>query len=458
MPSYITSITAAQRLDSRGNPTVQVRLTTDKGTFTGLVPSGASTGIHEALELRDTSSTAYGGKGVKQAVLNVTNTIAPALIARYFDVETQLKEIDAFMCDLDGTKGKKKLGANAILGVSMACARAGAASLKIPLYEHLRLESGSLEAPYILPVPFFNVLNGGVHSGNTMAFQEIMLAPTGAQSITEAVQMGAETYHALKTVITKKFGPSATGIGDEGGFAPPISKPSEALDLLTEAVEKAGYTGKIQFAMDPASSEFFREANYNLGIKDKTSTKLTPDGLADLYRELIQKYPIVLLEDPFAEDDWSSWSGFMQKGKSLERMPEIVGDDLTVTNVERVKEAQEKGACNGLLLKINQIGTVSEAIAAANLAFSYGWGVFVSHRSGETTDDFIADLTVGLRTGHLKTGAPARGERVVKYNRLMDIEDELKARGEEVKYAGVDFRTAHGKVADSKIPFNVYGY
>jgi enolase len=330
-----------------------------------------------------------------------------------------------------------------------------------------------------MPVPFFNVLNGGVHSGNTMAFQEIMLAPTGAHSITEAVQMGAETYHALKTVITKKFGPSATGIGDEGGFAPPISKPSEALDLLTEAVEKAGYTGKIQFAMDPASSEFFREGNYDLGIKDKTSAKLTPDGLADLYRELIQKYPIVLLEDPFAEDDWSSWSGFMQKGKSVDRMPEIVGDDLTVTNVERVKEAQEKGACNGLLLKINQIGTVSEAIAAyvsfslflplfpiimlmpldsANLAFSYGWGVFVSHRSGETTDDFIADLTVGLRTGHLKTGAPARGERVVKYNRLMDIEDELKAKGEEVKYAGVDFRTAHGKVADPKIPFNVYGY
>ncbi|PMD33392.1 enolase [Hyaloscypha variabilis F] len=461
MPSHITSITAAQRLDSRGNPTVQVRLTTNKGTFTGLVPSGASTGIHEALELRDTSSTAYGGKGVKQAVHNVTSIIAPALIEKKFDVETQLKEIDAFMCELDGTKGKKKLGANAILGVSMACARAGAAGLKIPLYEHLRLEAGALKAPYIMPVPFFNVLNGGVHSGNTMAFQEIMLAPTGATSITEAVQMGAETYHALKTVITKKFGPAATGIGDEGGFAPPISKPSEALDLLVEAVEKAGYTGKIQFAMDPASSEFFREGQYDLGIKDKTSPKLTPAGLSDLYRELFTKYPIVLLEDPFAEDDWETWSAFMAKGKEVKDMPEIVGDDLTVTNVERVREAQQKKACNGLLLKINQIGTVSEAIAAANLAFSHSWGVFVSHRSGETTDDFIADLTVGLRTGHLKTGAPARGERVVKYNRLMDIEDELKASGEDVVYAGTEFRTAHsagGKEEGTKVPFNVFGY
>jgi enolase len=215
-----------------------------------------------------------------------------------------------------------------------------------------------------MPVPFFNVLNGGVHSGNTMAFQEIMLAPTGAKSITEAVQMGAETYHALKAVITKKFGPAATGIGDEGGFAPPISKPSEALDLLVEAVEQAGYTGKIHFAMDPASSEFFREGSYDLGIKDKSSPKLTPDGLADLYRKLFAQYPIVLLEDPFAEDDWETWSKFMEKGKEMKGMLEIVGDDLTVTNVERVREAQEKKACNGLLLKINQIGTVSEAIAA----------------------------------------------------------------------------------------------
>lgn len=210
--------------------------------------------------------------------------------------------------------------------------------------------------------------------------------------------------------------------------------------------------------MDPASSEFFHEGNYDLGIKDKKSPKLSPDGLSDLYRDLIAKYPLVLLEDPFAEDDWETWSRFMEKGKSAEHFPEIVGDDLTVTNVERVRIAQEKGACNGLLLKINQIGTITEAIAAANLAFADNWGVFVSHRSGETTDDFIADLTVALRTGHLKTGAPCRGERVAKYNRLMDIEDELKANGEEVEYAGERFRTAHGKVEASKVPFNVYGY
>jgi len=231
---------------------------------------------------------------------------------------------------------------------------------KIPLYEHLRILSGTPKSPYIMPVPFFNVLNGGVHSGNTMAFQEIMLAPTGATSLTQAVQMGAETYHALKSVITAKFGPSATGIGDEGGFAPPISLPSEALDLLVQAVDKAGYTGKIKFAMDPASSEFFREGNYDLGIKDKKSPKLTPSELAVLYRDLIAKYPIVLLEDPFAEDDWESWSGFLKNDPGVE----VVGDDLTVTNVERVREAREKGACNGLLLKINQIGTISEAIAA----------------------------------------------------------------------------------------------
>jgi enolase len=222
-------------------------------------------------------------------------------------------------------------------------------------------------------------------------------------------------------------------------------------------VAQAGYTGKIKFAMDPASSEFFREGNYDLGIKTKTSEKLTPEGLSNLYRELIAKYPIVLLEDPFAEDDWASWSTFMEKKGLVKDMPEIVGDDLTVTNVERVEEAKDKGACDGLLLKINQIGTITEAIAAANLAFSYGWGVFVSHRSGETTDDFIADLTVGLRTGHLKTGAPARGERVAKYNRLMDIEDEIKASGQEVKYAGAEFRTVHGRVVQPKIPLNVFG-
>jgi len=309
-----------------------------------------------------------------------------------------------------------------------------------------------------MPVPFFNVLNGGVHSGNTMAFQEVMIAPVGAESMAEAIRMGAETYHELKKVITKKFGPSATGIGDEGGFAPPISQPHEALDLLVQAVEQAGYTGKIKFAMDPASSEFFRAGHYDLGIKSAAGTpaqNLTPAALADLYRELVAKYPIVLLEDPFAEDDWESWTAFTRASAGTPL--EIVGDDLTVTNTQRVQLAMQRQACNALLLKINQIGTITEAIAAANLAFSEDWAVFVSHRSGETTDDFIADLTVGLRTGHLKTGAPARGERVAKYNRLMDIEEELVRAGEDVRYAGPTFGEAHRVGKGERVPLNVFG-
>ncbi|KAF4628040.1 hypothetical protein G7Y89_g10110 [Cudoniella acicularis] len=402
-----------------------------------MVPSGASTGEYEALELRDHDASLYRGKSVLKAVKNVNNVIAPALIKQKFNI-TDLERIDAFMNELDGTEDKSKLGANAILGVSMACTRAGAASVKVPLYEYIRQISGS-KKPYTMPVPFFNVLNGGVHSGNDMAFQEFMVAPVSATSITEAVRMGAEIYQELKTVITNKFGGSATGVGDEGGFAPPISQPHEALDLLNTAVENCGYTGKIKYAMDPASSEFFQSEQYNLGLKDKKSAKLSRQELADLYASLIEKYPVALLEDPFAQDDWESWTQFQARKTGVE----LVGDDLLVTNVKRVKIAGEKKACDAMLLKVNQIGTVTEAISAANMAFGLGWSVFVSHRSGETTDDFIADLTVGLQTGHLKTGAPCRGERVAKYNRLMDIEDELKASGVEFKYAGVGFRSAH---------------
>lgn len=433
----IRAIKAAQRLDSRGNPTVQVDLTTDNSTFRALVPSGASTGQHEAVELRDGNASVFGGKGVERAVRNVEEVIAPALIKKGFNLETDLKKIDAFMKELDGTKNKGNLGANAMLGVSMACARAGASLAGIPLYEFLRRESGA-KKPYVMPVPFFNVLNGGVHSGNTMAFQEIMLAPVGAQSVAEAVRMGSEVYQQLKKVITRKFGSSATGIGDEGGFAPPISQPHEAFDLLVTAVEECGYTNKIKYAMDPASSEFFKNGNYDIGFKGKTPDVQSPKQLQNLYNHLIDKYPIILLEDPFAEDDWETWTEFNKNCKI-----ELVGDDLLVTNTERVQEASEKKACNSMLLKVNQIGTVTEAIAAANMAFGLGWGVFVSHRSGETTDDFIADITVGLRTGHLKSGSPCRGERVVKYNRLMDIEAELIAAGEPCIYAGHQFRTAH---------------
>jgi len=293
-----------------------------------------------------------------------------------------------------------------------------------------------------MPVPFFNVLNGGVHSGNLMAFQEFMIAPVGARSLTHAVQMGSEVYQTLKAVIERTFDGAATGVGDEGGFAPPISKPHEALDLLVTAIDECGYTGLVKIGVDPASSEFFSSDIYDLGFKHLPSpssdTKLSATQLSQLYRELIAKYPIVLLEDPFAEDDWTAWAEFNETCKI-----ELVGDDLLATNVDRIKIAEEKKACNSLLLKINQIGTITEAIEAAEMGFSLGWSVFVSHRSGETTDDFIADLTVALGTGHLKSGSPCRGERVAKYNRLMDIEAELDAQGQRHLYAGTNFGQTH---------------
>ncbi|RDW71452.1 hypothetical protein BP6252_08015 [Coleophoma cylindrospora] len=437
----ITSIEAAQRLDSRGKPTVQVWVTTDKGTFRALVPSGASKGSYEAIELRDGDPSVYQSNGVLKAVNNVNNILGPAIIARKFDVGKDLANIDALMRELDGTSDKSNLGANAILGVSMACARAGAAEQNVPLYEFLRQES-KMHKPYILPVPFFNVLNGGVHSGNLMAFQEFMIAPVGASSLTHAVQMGSEVYQTLKSVIKAKFDGSAIGVGDEGGFAPPISKPHEALDLLVTAIEKCGYEGMIKIGIDPASSEFFKSDIYDLGFKSESTdsdAKLSPSQLSQLYRDLIANYPIVLLEDPFAEDDWASWTKFNETCEI-----ELVGDDLLATNIDRIKIAEEKKACNALLLKINQIGTITEAIEAAETAFSLGWRVFVSHRSGETTDDFIADLTVALGTGHLKSGSPCRGERVAKYNRLMDIEAEIKAQGLRHLYAGENFGQTHG--------------
>lgn len=290
---------------------------------------------------------------------------------------------------------------------------------------------GFAATSYTMPVPFFNVLNGGVHSGNTMAFQEFMIAPVGASSTTQAIQWAAEVYQELKAIIIDKFGKSAIGIGDEGGFAPPISHPTEALNLLVEAFEASGHTGDCKIGIDPASSEFFKDDKYDLGFKSNDSNAQTKPQMAKLYNELIEQYPIVLLEDPFAQDDWEAWTSFMKTCKI-----ELVGDDLLATNIIRIDKAAEKDACNSLLLKINQIGTVSEALAAAKRAYELGWSVFVSHRSGESTDPFIADLAVGVGCGHLKSGAPCRGERVVKYNRLMDIEDELKAEKKKYQYAG----------------------
>lgn len=430
----IKKIFARSIFDSRGNPTVEVDLWTDKGMFRAGVPSGASTGIHEALELRDNVKSDHMGKSVNQAVKNVNEVIAPALIAKGLNVTDQ-KAIDAFMLELDGTPNKSKLGANAILGVSIAVCKAGAVEAGTPLYRHIAKLAGHNDI--IMPVPAFNVINGGSHAGNKLAMQEFMLLPTGAKNFREAMRMGSEIYHNLKSVIKAKYGQDACNVGDEGGFAPNILDNMEGLNLCTIAIEKAGYTGKVKIGMDVAASEFYMEdGNYNLDFKSKEPNpeqKVTPDGLAAIYMDMVKNYPVVSIEDAFDQDDWSAWSKFCANTDI-----QVVGDDLTVTNVSRIQTAVEKKACNCLLLKVNQIGSVTESIDACNLAQKSGWGVMVSHRSGETEDSFIADLVVGLGTGQIKTGAPCRSERLSKYNQLLRIEEEL---GADAKYAGDAFRS-----------------
>ncbi|KAF9225268.1 enolase [Gyrodon lividus] len=426
----VTKVHARQIFDSRGNPTVEVDLYTAKGRFRAAVPSGASTGVHEAVELRDGDKASYVGKGVSKAVENVNAILGPQLIESGLSV-TQQKEIDDFLIKLDGTPNKGKLGANAILGVSIAVVEAGAAEKGVPVYQHLA-ELAGVKPPYVMPTPAFNVINGGSHAGNKLAFQEFMLLPTGASTFTEAMKIGTETYHTLKKVISAKYGIDAVNVGDEGGFAPNVSGADESLELLTEAIKKAGYEGKIKIALDVASSEFYKDGKYDLDFKNPNSDPqkwISGTELADLYISYINKYPIVSIEDPFDQDDWEAWSHFTKRTKV-----QIVGDDLTVTNPLRIKTAIEKKACNGLLLKINQIGTISESIQAAQLSQSDGWGVMISHRSGETENTIIADLVVALGTGQIKTGAPARSERVAKYNALLRIEDELQGTG--VTYAG----------------------
>jgi len=428
----IIRIVARSIFDSRGNPTVEVDIYTEKGLFRAGVPSGASTGIHEALELRDNIKSEFMGKGVKQAVKNVNEIIAPALIAQNFNVTDQRK-IDEFMLSLDGTKNKSKLGANAILGVSIAVCKAGAVEKGVPLYRHIADLAGHKEI--IMPVPAFNVINGGSHAGNKLAMQEFMLLPTGASTFSEAMRMGSEVYHNLKAVIKGKYGLDACNVGDEGGFAPNIQDNMEGLELLKTAIEKAGYTGKVQIGMDVAASEFYADGNYNLDFKSKQPNPesiVTPDALANIYKEMIAKYPVISIEDAFEQDDWAAWSKFHS-----EVGIQLVGDDLTVTNTERINLAIERKACNCLLLKVNQIGSVTESIDSCKLAQSNGWGVMVSHRSGETEDAFIADLVVGLGTGQIKTGAPCRSERLSKYNQLLRIEEEL---GADARFAGVNFR------------------
>ncbi|MFT7616374.1 MAG: enolase [Candidatus Woesearchaeota archaeon] len=416
--SIITNLHARQIFDSRGNPTVEVEVTTKHGVFRGMVPSGASTGIHEAIELRD-SAAAYMGKGVTQAVQNVNTIIKEALLGQRV---TNQKKMDKLLIDLDGTENKGKLGANAILGTSMAICRAGAAAKKLPLYRYIATLAKNTNLQ--LPVPCMNIINGGQHAENKLDVQEFMIIPVGAESFTQAMQMGSEVYHTLKKILKKEFGGSATAVGDEGGFAPNIESTTQAIELVSQAIEECGYTGKIKLGLDAAASEYYHKPFYHY-----EGEKLAGDQLIERYVELVEKHGIISLEDPFDQDDFAHHAQFLEKVKGKSQ---VVGDDLLVTNVKRIKKASKKAACDALLLKVNQIGSVTEAIAAAVLAKNYDWNVMVSHRSGETEDSFIADLVVGLGTGQIKTGAPCRSERLAKYNQLLRIEEEL---GSEAKYA-----------------------
>jgi enolase len=411
--SMIEIVQAREILDSRGNPTVEVEVFLDDGSFgRAAVPSGASTGVHEALELRDGDKSRYGGKGVLKAVQTVNEEIADVLFG--MDAFDQAA-VDAEMLSLDGTPNKSKLGANAILGVSLAVARAAANSADLPLYRYL----GGVSAR-ILPVPMFNILNGGVHANwQGTDFQEFMIAPVGAPNFREALRWGSEVYHALKGVL--KDGGYSTGVGDEGGFAPALKKNSDAVELILKAIEKAGYKPgeDVAIALDPASSGFYEDGLYHLRTEGR---KVSSAEMVQMYADWVAKYPIVVLEDGLAEDDWDGWKLLNQ---TLGGKIELVGDDIFVTNVERIERGIRENVANAVLIKLNQIGSLSETIAAIQMANKAGWGAMVSHRSGETVDSFIADLTVAMSTGHLKTGAPARGERVEKYNQLMRIEEQL---------------------------------
>ncbi len=429
----ILKVHAREILDSRGNPTVEADVHTEDGVFRAAVPSGASTGVHEALELRDGDKSRYLGKSVLKAVENVNKLIAPAVMG--MDPARQV-DIDRKMLDLDGTENKSKLGANAILAVSMAACRAGAAAKKVPLYKHIADLAGVKEM--VLPVPSFNVINGGSHAGNKLAMQEFMILPVGASCFSEALRMGAEVYHNLKKVIKEKYGQDAVNVGDEGGFAPNIQDNKEGLELLKAAIEKAGYTGKVRIGMDVAASEFYKDGKYDLDFKDPESDPTlwkTGDEMIELYKQFAKEYGLVSIEDPFDQDDWETYPKLTS---AVGKETQIVGDDLLVTNPKRIRTAIEKKAVNSLLLKVNQIGSITESIQACKDAQAAGWSVMVSHRSGETEDSFIADLVVGLRTGQIKTGAPCRSERLAKYNQLLRIEEEL---GSSSRYAGKDFRS-----------------
>ncbi|WP_370548396.1 phosphopyruvate hydratase [Edwardsiella tarda] len=421
MSFVIDDIVAREILDSRGNPTVEVDVRVETGAWArASVPSGASTGSREAVELRDGDKVRFGGRGVQQAVAHVNGPLREAL--RGYDVRQQAA-IDGCMLALDGSDNKSVLGANAILGVSLACARLAAQLTQQPLYRYI----GGLGAT-LLPVPCMNIINGGVHARWQGAdFQEYMIAPWGASSLREAVRWGSEVYQTLRQVLLDAG--LSIGVGDEGGFAPHVRSNREPLALIVQAIERAGYRPgeDIVICIDPASSEFYQDGIYHLRSEDR---RLTAQEMTDYYTDLLDDFPIVLLEDGLAEDDWSGWRHLNTR---LGQRVELVGDDLFVTNVRYIQRGIDEQVANAALIKLNQIGTLTETIAAVQLCHRHDWGTFISHRSGETVDSFIADMTVGVRAGHLKTGAPCRGERIEKYNQLMRIEDQL---GAAAQFAG----------------------
>ena len=425
----ITSITAREILDSRGNPTVEVDVELEDGAAgRAAVPSGASTGEHEALELRDGDKDRYLGKGVRAAVRNVDEQIAPALVG--FESSDQLG-VDRLMIELDDTDNKGKLGANAILGVSMAVARASAASAGVPLYRYL---GGPMAR--VLPVPLMNILNGGAHATNTVDFQEYMVVPHGAETFADALRMGAEVFHALKKVLVGRK--LSTGVGDEGGFAPDLKSDEDALKAVMEAIEQAGYDpgADISIALDCAASELYKDGTYT--FKKSGGGSRDASGMIDLYAEWVDKYPIVSIEDGLAEDDWDGWARLTER---LGDRVQLVGDDLFVTNVERLARGIRDDVGNAILIKVNQIGTLSETLEAIELGARFGYASIISHRSGETEDTFIADLAVATNAGQIKTGSASRSDRVAKYNQLLRIEEQLGDNAEfAAPFGGADDR------------------
>lgn len=420
MPTTIEDVKARQILDSRGNPTVEVDVTLSCGVVgRAAVPSGASTGIFEALEMRDGDKSVYCGKSVLKAVENVNNIIAPELIG---ENAADQQAVDKLMLELDGTENKSKLGANAILGVSLACAKASALAFEMPLYRYL----GGINAT-TLPVPMMNVLNGGAHADNNVDFQEFMITPVGASSFTEAIRMGAEVFHNLKAVLKAKG--MVTSVGDEGGFAPNLSSNEEALKVIVEAIEKAGYTTEqVKICLDVASSEFYEDGKYNLAGEGKV---LSREEMVNFLADWVDKYPIISIEDGMAEEDWEGWKMLTDK---IGSHCQLVGDDLFVTNTKRLAKGIETGTANSILIKVNQIGTLTETLNAMNMAFKAGYTAISSHRSGETEDTFIADLAVATNCGQIKTGSASRTDRICKYNQLIRIEEEL---GSAAKYPGL---------------------